>query len=277
MNEPARPVDAVFRNLPRREAEAYFRDWVDGMDARIDRFRRAVAERGGPAIQPDRDSVAAAGTWILDALEEGPRDGPLPLWARRPMGSGFPGRVSAEGLMLLDGLAAFFGESLRRARPGTVRWELNTDKRDTNYQQPVLTGFGQAQLAHAALVPGTFGARIDQPRDDDWLGTLYDRWLARAAPEPSASAAEPIDDVEVRRIEGYRDWDVEIWIPESAEATLGQHNFEGLERRLAMIDGIERLAWEDRERFLARLRRGTDLEALQEAVAAEMRAAAASR
>lgn len=243
------------------------------MDARIDRFTRAVAERGGPLLQLDRDGVASAGSWIIDALGEGPREGPLPLWAQRPMGSGFPGRVSADGLWLLDGLAAYFGETLRQARPGIIRWELNTDKRDSNYQQPVLTGFGPAHLAHMAIVPGAFGARIDEPREPQWLGALYDRWMTRAAIDEPASADEPIDDVEVRRIDGDRDWDVEIWIPESAEATLGPRTFRSLERRLGAIDGIERLAWEDRERFLVRLRRGTDLETLREAVAAVMRSA----
>jgi hypothetical protein len=247
------------------------------MEARIDRFTQAVAERGGPLLQPDRDGLAAAGSWIIDALEEGPREGPLPLWAQRPMGSTFPGRVSADGLWLLDGLAAFFGESLRRARPGIIRWELATDKRDSSYQQPVLTGFGHAQLAHVAVVPGVFGARIDEPRDDQWLGALYDRWLARAGTDERATGDEPIDDVEVRRIDGDQDWDAEIWIPEFAKATLGPRRFESLEGRLAAIDGVERLAWEDRERFLVRLRRGTDLETLRKAVAAAMRDVAASR
>ena len=72
-----------------------------------------------------------------------------------------------------------------------------------------------------------------------------------------------IDEIGVERIVGDWDWNAQIWIPEYAEPILGEDLFQELEPRLAALSGIERLAWEDREVFLARLAKGTDWTALQ--------------
>jgi hypothetical protein len=72
-----------------------------------------------------------------------------------------------------------------------------------------------------------------------------------------------IDEIDVGKIEKDADWNVEIWIPEYAEAVLGEEPFAGLEAQLAGLPGVERLAWEDREVFLARVAAGTDLDELK--------------
>ena len=69
-----------------------------------------------------------------------------------------------------------------------------------------------------------------------------------------------IDEIGVDPVDGDRDWNAQIWIPEYAEPILGREIFDGLEARLGAIPGIERLAWEDREVFLARVAKGTDLD-----------------
>jgi hypothetical protein len=56
----------------------------------------------------------------------------------------------------------------------------------------------------------------------------------------------------------------------------GKRECEGLQRRFAAIDGVERLAWEDREHFLLRVRPGTDLDRLRDEVIAALRAAGAA-
>jgi len=45
----------------------------------------------------------------------------------------------------------------------------------------------------------------------------------------------------------------------------------GLQRRFSKLPAVERLAWEDREHFLLKVRRGTDLSELREAVRGELR------
>ena len=92
------------------------------------------------------------------------------------------------------------------------------------------------------------------------------------APEPEDIQAL-LDELDVSEREGDRDWNYEFWIPEYAEPILGQEIFESLEGRFRAIPGIERLAWEDREVFLARVAGGTSREFLLEQVSDIMRAA----
>lgn len=82
-----------------------------------------------------------------------------------------------------------------------------------------------------------------------------------------------IDEIGVEGDDGNADWNVEIWIPEYAEPILGEELFVGLEARLAALPGIERLAWEDRERFIAHVARGTDIGELKRGVVDAVRAA----
>lgn len=85
-----------------------------------------------------------------------------------------------------------------------------------------------------------------------------------------------IDEIDVGAIDRDRDWNAEIWVPESAEAILGEELFVGLEARPAAVPGIERLAWEDREVFLAHVARGTDLGELKTRVVDVVRGSVAA-
>lgn len=265
------------------EARAAFEAYVSSEPQRLAAFREAVAARGGPpvaALDLSRASLGPLGAWFLAPSPPGPEDATRPDWAAE-----YPDDDPSLGeAWLVDGLATYFGASLQRAHRG-LEWRLDGDRRSQDQGRPVIVGFGQTHLWPIRPVNVKLHAAREAPTPDpDWLIRLFDTWSGfvpagqRAAPEDAGDdPGESIDDVEVRPIQGDRDWDVEIWIPESAEATLGAAAFEGLEARLSAIDGIERLAWEDRERFLARLRPGTDLNTLREAVAAAMRSASTSR
>jgi len=84
-----------------------------------------------------------------------------------------------------------------------------------------------------------------------------------------------LDDVTVEAIEGDPDWNAELWISEAAETVLGRDAYDGLYDRFAAIPGVERLEWEDRERFLVRLRPDTDVHAVREAARRALREARA--
>ena len=82
-----------------------------------------------------------------------------------------------------------------------------------------------------------------------------------------------IDEIGVEPVEGDHDWNAQIWIPEYGEPVLGGEIFDSLEGRLGAIPGIERLGWEDREVFLARLAEGTSLEDIRSHVVNVVRGA----
>lgn len=275
-----RGTDWVFSNLSKGEAEEYFRRYVDESEERVAAFIESVAARGGPPLDFGEESMARLGACLMDELEEGPRES-LPLWAQQPMGDGFPGRVSGDGLWLLDGAARYFAEALCRHHPH-LRWMLNRNKIDTLFQQPMLVGFGASGMGRVApIMPimRVFTERSRDEPDEGWLGRSFSYWSHKAVEaEGSVSEEEPpmpIDEVEVTPVVGDPDWDAEIWVPEWAEAVLGERVFGELAGRLSGIEGVVDLAWEDRERFLVRLAAGVDLKRLEADVAAVMRAAEA--
>jgi hypothetical protein len=92
------------------------------------------------------------------------------------------------------------------------------------------------------------------------------------APEPDDIRAL-IEETDVDAREGDRDWNYQFWIPEYAEPILGEAIFQSLEGRLAAIPGVERLGWEDREVFLARVTPDTTAGELRRQVAEVVRGA----
>lgn len=267
--------DKVFRRLTRRAAEDHFRAYLDSRDRRLAAFTSLVRARGGPELDGSEESVRQLGAWLLDALAEGARDPSNdPIWA--PTGDDFPGRLSSESLQLLDGTALYFATVLQRRNPA-LRWTMASDRGVVDYQQPVLEGFGPTRLAAVMPIMRVFSVRLSQPRDSDWLIKLLRTWnetAKRAASATGPPADEAIDDVDVVAISEDPDWDVEIWIPDHAERTLGEEEFRQLPKRLEAIDGIERVAWEDRERFLAKVGSEAGIMELKVRVAEAMRQAA---
>jgi hypothetical protein len=133
-------------------------------------------------------------------------------------------------------------------------------------------------LPYASISISLDRAREASPHDPEWLATLFDSWSTLAAQTASsvprgtdADLDRELEDVMVEAIDGDRDWNAELWISEAAETVLGREAYDGLYDRFAAIPGVERLEWEDRERFLVRLRRGTDVHAVREAARAALR------
>jgi hypothetical protein len=111
----------------------------------------------------------------------------------------------------------------------------------------------------------------------------FDQWSALASetapgagPHGDVDAGQDFEDVSVEAIDGDPDFNAELWISEAAETVLGREAYDGLYDRFAAIPGVERLDWEDRERFLVRLRPGTDVHAVRDAARRTLREARAS-
>jgi hypothetical protein len=255
------------------QAREEFEEYVRSEKERLAAFRRAVAARGGPAegdLDTTRASLRPLGAWFLTPPPPGPEDADRPAWARdRP-----DDHPMARAAWMVDGLASYFAATLRRAHP-SLAWRLDEDPRSQDEGRPVLSGFGQTELWPVRPVNVKLTqARAAPTPDPDWLVRLFDTWSGFVPATAAVPDAEvDLHDVSVDPIEGDPDWNAEIWIPESAESILGEREFEGLEGRFAALDGVERIGWEDRERFLVRLRPGTDLGDLREKVSAALRAA----
>jgi hypothetical protein len=267
------PIDRVFRRLNRQAAEDHFRQYVDTAGHRLAAFKSLVPRLSGPVLDDSEESFSALGAWLLDALEEGERDETTPIWAFT--GDDFPGRLSSTSLQLIDGTGLYLAHVLQQRHPH-LRWEMAGDPKIVDHQQPVLVGFGLTRLPPLTPVQRVFSARRPDARDPDWLVKLFRVWdeNARKARPQGASDIEAIDDVDVVALEDDPEWDVEITIPDSAEHVLGRQRFLELPERLERLPGITRLAWEDRERFLAKLTPEARPEAVRDDVAAALRNAA---
>lgn len=262
-------------------ARQAFAMYVATEGARVDAFRRAVATRGGPTeseLDLSRDSLRALGAWFLQPLPPGPEDELDPHWAVI-----FPeGHPDRQRGWLLDGLTSYFAAALRRRHP-ELSWRLNEDRRHESYLRPVLGSFNGAHFWPFTPVAGQWKQTTTQESPDRaWLVKLFDYWSARAPAEAAAQDGvtsegddnlRELQDVEIEPIKGYPDWNADLWITEAAEPILGEREFERLEARFAAIPGVERVGWEDREHFLLRLRKGSDIAVIRDAARRELRKA----
>ena len=237
----------------------------------MDDFRRTVASRGGPTLATldlSRDSLGPLGAWLLEPMPPGPEDDQKPIWAWNWADDD----PYLKGSWVPDGLGAYVFAMLRGRHSG-LTWKLETDRRSIYEGLPVLDGLFYAEKpAYTAMLGSLMTARKASPPDPEWLGTLFDGWSKLAATKAGTDAGDSdadlgddLDDVTVEAIEGDREWNAELWISEAAETALGRGAYDGLYDRFAAIPGVERLEWEDRERFLLRLRPDTDMTEVREA------------
>jgi hypothetical protein len=251
-------------------ARAAFDAYVATEESRVDDFRRIVESRGGPpaaTLDLSRDSLGPLGAWLLRSTPPGPEDAGKPIWAWNRADDD----PYLRGSWLVDGLATYLVAMLRRRRPSGLAWKLETDRRSIYGGYPVLLGLSPIEVFPYSSALGLLRqARNASPADPAWLVAVHDRWLAqiRQTAETDASDGRPLDtdaelehdldDVTVESFAGDPDWNAELMISEAAETVLGTDAFDGLSDRFAAIPGVERIAWEDRERFLLRLGRGVD-------------------
>ncbi len=251
--------------MSRPEAAAAFDAYVADQPQRIARLEEIVKRRGGPAPDCDPDALDRLGAWLLEAIEWSAPDERPPDWAQRRAGH----EISAESAALVEGVAAHLAACLRALAP-EVEWRLCTEKIDAYYHRPLL------QPLH--VLPETVGARIligaraDPPHAaqlGEWLAAWREGLERLRTLGPADDDALPLDEIGVDPVDpahyGGR-FNATIWIPEGAEAVLGEGRFEELSRRLARLKGVLDLVHEDREVFLVRVEDGEDLDELRRRV-----------
>ncbi len=172
-----------FRTLgeeSRQAAEAYYRAWLDEMDARLRAFAREVEETGGPVVDYSPDSLGPLWAWLTERAElvDGlPADADVPGWLVPDPGEQ---AVDVASVWRVDGYARYLGEVCRRHLTG-VDWTLEVDARrgavNVDHHWPVIDGPGVRHnpvvllriLMRALTRPGR---RVATP------GELYARWAA---------------------------------------------------------------------------------------------------
>jgi alpha-beta hydrolase superfamily lysophospholipase len=259
-----------YDQMSRAEATAEFDAYVTEQPERIARLEAIVQRRGGPALDCDPEALDRLGAWVLEALEwSAPGERP-PDWVQRRAGH----EISAESAALVEGVVAHLAACLRTLEP-EVEWRLCTQKIDAYYHRPLL------QPLH--LLPETvsagilIGAGADPPRTEQ-LGTRLVNWRALLSQLRQRGPGEddplPLDEIVVDPVDpahyGGR-FNATIWIPEGAEAVLGEERFEELPRRLARLKGVLDLVHEDREVFPISVADGQDLDELRRRVVGVVR------
>jgi alpha-beta hydrolase superfamily lysophospholipase len=254
-----------YRKMTRAEATAAFEAYVADQPRRVAAFEAIVRRRGGPALDGDPESLDRLGAWILEALEwAAPGERP-PAWARRPAGS----ELSVDSAALVEGATAYLVACVRRLEPD-VEWRLCTERIDAYYHRPLIEPLHLPPETVGALI--VIGAQSDPARAEQ-LGRRLVGWreqLARLRTNgPADYDALPLDAISVDAVDpadyGGR-FNATIWIPEGAEAVLGQERFEELSPRLARLNGVLDLVHEDREVFLIRVDDSEDLDKLRRRV-----------
>lgn len=267
--------------LKGRAARASFEAYVATEADRLAAFRRAIAVRGGPSeaqLDFSRESLGPLGAWFLEPTPPGPEDRETPDWA-----VGEPDDPALPSPWMLEGLTAYLVGALRRAHPA-VSWRLEEDRRSMHAGLPVLVGVRSVEFWPITPVAiRMYRARQAASPDPDWLLAEYGRWSELAAKaavtgpiDADAELERDLDEVDVDPISGDPVWNAEISISEAAETVLGEREYTGLYDRFAAIPGIERIEWEDRERFLVRLGPGRRLDDIRDAVRAALREARAA-
>lgn len=278
---PAYAGHTVNELLPRKEARTIFKAHVASGPDRRAAFERSVVEGGGPRPACDRGSLAALGSWMIDALTEGPPSGPEPYWAT-PWRTwpGPEGRLDTPTLWFIDGLAAHMIHCYGTLWP-EFEWKLDTHKSSVSYQEPVFGAYSPPGPAR-----GVIRAARAEPADREWLGRWWDRQveMAGTARSTQATAADdrtpedeplPFSAISVERLDAPLEElgvDLGIWIPEQAESAIGEHAFATLESRIAAIPGVAKVVWEDREVLYARQEVGRTPGLLRDAIVAMLRA-----
>jgi hypothetical protein len=159
------------------DADTFLERYLAGLAPRLEWLRERAAQPGGPdpdALDFSRDSLVPVWTWATSQFRlrderEGDRVDPanVPMWyGRSPAPAAY--WWSDDTLHLIDALAYYFGETLRRAVPGS-RWQVgHAEVRGwINEGQPVLSGF--ADGANPVLIVTGLAGRVyvalrpDQP------------------------------------------------------------------------------------------------------------------
>jgi hypothetical protein len=266
---PAHPDRKDYDRMPRAQAVAEFEAYVAGEDERLARFRELVDRLEGPTLGCDADAMNRLGAWLLEAIEWGEPPTNPPAWFT-PQGAG--NELSAASVALIDGAETHFAACLRAAAP-ELEWRLCTTKIDAYYQRPVLEPIHLCPPVPVGIVVSHARKGDAHP---DWLGNAWTVWrrdleaLRARGFVVEEDDPLPLDEIGVDPYDHER-FNAQIWIPEGAEAVLGEARFLQLQDRFAKLKGIEEVVHEDREVFLVRVAKDRDLDAVRNSVVGVVR------
>lgn len=235
-----------WEELTRSEARMHLDTVVAALPGALDRLAADVDRR--VVLDGHRDSLVRLWRWVCKQRNSGgvlPADAPdAPPW--------YPFKavwcqhygVEASLVRVIDGVAAYYAHCLQVAEPArqwTVGGRNASDTGYAEYNAPVLQLGTHDAVPYAqipTLVHRAVVKRTVRDREPEALARVFD--MATAA---SGSASE-VPDVEVEATGPGR---LVVTLPETLEARLGRPAFEALVDRMADLDGIDHVAWQDRE------------------------------
>ncbi len=176
-----------------KQAKAYFEWFTEQIPGRVAILEKAVQSTPEPAYQTWRadftaDSLDVLEQWFAQHLNKVT----LTKEQQQAYQQSFPEALRSivnvpqhgtdrQGHSLMVDVAIYLGETLRLALPQT-EWKLQTgSRRNVDFQQPVLTGFGKAVACNPLRLVQVYADKLLEGRKDiAGLRNLFDTWAGYA-------------------------------------------------------------------------------------------------
>lgn len=182
------PFTLRFRDMPKRELEAYGEWFHSVMPERIQQLRALVRETPtfkGWEADMTPDSLGPLGAWFLEHVETRTRT--TEEIAEVTSRLAFPMDVPEEELTnrsfsLAMDIGMYLGGVVLRSLPGTTWAQPLKNKDFADYGQPVILGFGSIPLNPVRIAVTLAYAFAAKEQPGTRLRALFDWWAARRAP-----------------------------------------------------------------------------------------------
>ena len=180
------PFNAIFGSMDKEHANLYFEWFMEQIPHRVDILCSYVRSTNGfkdwlPDFQSQ--SLLPLGKWFCEQVKYRPRTeqemakiaANSPAWFKNNFD--IPSdELTNETFSLAIDIGMYFGQTLEKNFPDLIWHPLLKQKHNVNYQQPIITGKGKAQL-NPILIVVTYAYGILQgTKGPERLLELYEIW-----------------------------------------------------------------------------------------------------
>ena len=179
------PFTLDFYEMPKKELKEYFRWFQEVIPDRINGLARTVKESPGfENWQPDYTpiSLISLGEWMSTQVQTRERSEEELEQKRQEIGhAAHPVEIpkwelTNQTFSLAMDIGMYLSQVFLRNHP-SLKWDqLFSSKRDMDYGQPVLVGFGRAPFNPVQMTVTQAYALVHKTRSGKGLRELYDIW-----------------------------------------------------------------------------------------------------